>query len=201
MNIDPRINQAIKLIPSIIRAADFPFAEFLITETNELAIMVLNSCLYVVKLDWVDMMPPIYFIINNEIYKETKTLDNALIFINDLYRFKNINSIFNIYTKKCTQDILAVNVENVQDNEVYSECINRKADSGAIITGFYSVKFHKKFMVSFFNGFPSLNKQDTLGINIFIDPTDTSHPIVNMQIYKKKINKIYNLYYRSLGLT
>ena len=118
--------------------------------------------------------------------------------------FNNVyikNRLFSLYTNY--KDLLIKNnivAQNTQlrDDEIFESLANLKAGEGM---RYYNMIGNNmiNYKIPIFSGFPNLNKQDTIGIDIRELP-DNIHLLVDMNIFKKKINRNIHIYYRIIKL-
>ena len=77
--------------------------------------------------------------------------------------------------------------------------IELKADDGMKFYKVPGFEKNKVYMIPVFSGFPNLNKQDSANVEIYAN--DGVSVIVDMTIYKKKLNRDIHMIYKVLDIT
>lgn len=89
--------------------------------------------------------------------------------------------------------------ENVRECEEFENLLGLKADKGRKFFKLNAIELNKTYKIPMFSGFPNINKQDTVGIDIY----STSQPnivLIDMNIYKKKFNRNIHMKYKILDI-
>ena len=119
-------------------------------------------------------------------------IDNNL--INTLFaKYKEINMV-ELYNNKIYED------NNLRDDETFEKCLGNKATDGAEFYFVNASNCTPFFPV--FSGLPIISKDDKIKLSLYDkDFNGRNHIIlINMEIYKKKLNFSYNLYYNILDV-
>jgi len=86
---------------------------------------------------------------------------------------------------------------SILEDEKFNQLVNAKTTDGA---GFYFINSFDKenIFIPVFNGLPSLNKKDTVALEIF--DIGNHKFLVKMTVFKKKYNLSYELIYKILNV-
>lgn len=190
---DQRLPLAKKMIQSIIPKTLLPMSSVLITENNELVIMVLDTTFYTLQLDNFPPLPPIAFNYDGvESLEEDQCEINktVLIYMTELYRN---------YMNHIGQSNMVANDPDLRSNPDFEMLTTLKSADGAKLFKIPGLKLGTFYHVPIFSGFPVLNKTDKIGISVY-DLYD-GHLFIEMDILKKKINKTYKMFFRVLNLS
>ena len=197
MNIarDPRIPQAKKLILNIIAKKDYDFSDVMITRDNTLVIIVRETAIYTTKL--LDIQPgfTICFNFSQSTYEgleEDQYIPNKIIepIMTDIY-----NRYLSVELNPL--NLLASEPE-LRGNDEFERLLALKSADGAEFYKILGTNFKDVYYVPIFTGFPSINKPDKIGINVY-DLHD-GHFLNIMNIFKKKINREMKIYFRTINL-
>ena len=121
--------------------------------------------------------------------------DNQGILCTDINTILNIRNKIQMYYYNINSYRKIASETNLNKNdEDFMKLLELKADQGA---GFYKCNTSPiPYMFPVFTGFPSVTKSDNVDLNVYnIDPL---HNMIELIIYKKKINKYLHIVYRTL---
>lgn len=196
MNVlkDNRIPQVRKMILSIVPKVDLPYIEVLVTRDNKIMVVSRETVLYLIDLNGVQPNFDLSFrfidIMNLEedCYIHDNLLLDKLIRLYSLY-FHNIMNPGNLLA---SEPIL-------RDNTEFEKLLSLKSADG--------MKFYKMngniignvYYIPIFSGFPSINKNDKIGIDVY-DMRDNIHSFAVMNIFKKKVNRNIKMCFRFINL-
>ena len=202
---DYRIPEVRKIVESMVTSKFYEFTKILLQE-NRLIFTVSDTLLYCIPLK----------VFPNSV-EDAGVVDVAVNY-QDLASFKfgqdecNIKSDYNIYLEM-THVLNNLNyagiIDGVYDNRIvafnpdlrsdekFEELLNLKADQGAKYYRMNTTDLSSTIFVPVFAGFPNINKQDKIGIKVYnID----GNVIIELDIFKKKINRDIKIIYRTIGL-
>ena len=193
---DARLPQAKKLINAIFgKSTMLKSMDVLITEDNTLVIIVFNTTIYEVKMDNCIPMPAIAFKCSDvmELEGEDEGIDDIILKDKMKYCYYYYKNIECKSPRVAEQPIL-------RNNEEFERCISVKAADGAQFFKVPGNNIGECFMVPIFAGFPSLNKTDNIGIYVYDLQDEYKHLLIHMNIFKKKIGKDINMYFRTINI-
>ena len=156
-------------------------------------IMVDSTVIYkaMLKTPPINSLPIIYidtkFMIENNI-PEDKLINCPWVEQNFLYIDSRIN-----FGPKVAQ------YNDLRSDPEFERLMNLKADDGMKFYKIPGFDKNKVYMIPVFSGFPNLNKQDTASVDIYAN--DGISVIVDMTIYKKKLNRDIHMIYKVLDIT
>lgn len=189
---DPRIEQTRKIVESIISKTLLYNTQVMITNDNLIVCVVDNTILYIIELkNIVEPYPSIAFMYGDIIDLEVDE------YIPNIHLLHSLSSLFTTYiTQKSQNPIVASNGE-LRGNEQFEQLLAMKAAEGMKYFNLIG-KNNTNYKIPIFSGFPNLSKQDLIGINVY-DQLD-GHLIIEMNIFKKKINRNIDMYFRTLKI-
>ena len=116
----------------------------------------------------------------------------------DIYIQNKLNSVYYNYKNRLSDNYIVAQNTQLRDDEIYESLTSLRAGEGM---KYYNMigKDMVNYKIPVFNGFPNLNKQDEIGMTVY-DMLDQSHLLVDMNIFKKKINRNIHIYFRILKL-
>lgn len=185
---DPRISQAKMIAETLIPKTSLELTDIMITSDNKLIIIRDNTLLYIMDLkDIVGFYPAISFSYS----KLDQGSDKQL-----LYKITNCYQTYMRYM--CQVSPLVADIPNLKENEEFSKLLDMKSGDKLQFFKVPGIDIEKSYIIPVFNGFPNLNKSDTIGIKIY-DMLD-NHLLIQMIINKKKIGRVMNVLFRTLKL-
>lgn len=195
---DPRIIEVKRIINSIgISKSDLSFSDMMLTNDNKLVVIVRETVLYVVPLMNTDFISNNYYGFNKDCLEDNRLKEDE--FLNDTnIVFKNYDMYLN-YMSIIIGSVPIMVENNLRENDKFEECLSLKADDGARFFKLNGYELNQTFFIPVFSSFLSLNKPDTVGIEIYTLPIQGIY-LNKMNIYKKKINRIINMFFRTLDL-
>jgi hypothetical protein len=103
------------------------------------------------------------------------------------------------YAGLMTGDRLIANDDNVRASEEFEQLIAMKAADGMKFYHMPSINtMEHPVLVPIMTGFPNISKPDKAGISVF--RIDDRFQLVDLRIFKKKINREYQILYRIVDL-
>ena len=130
--------------------------------------------------------------------------DIAFKYINILYG-NSINNNISIYEKLRTYTVqyhihnndLLASLNNINELDMFNEYSIMKSIDGCKFFKLFNNE--NNYLVPIFSSFPNLNKGDLLSIYVY-RYMDTSYIIARYCVYKNKIKREFNVYFRTLNL-
>lgn len=189
---DPRIPQVRKIISSIIGKKDQMFTKIMITRDNTLVIILYDTTIYITKL--IDEIPGFELAFY---YSDIINLEDDQCVVNYIL-YREINDKFTYFTNiEYNSQLLSSNL-TLRGNEEFERLLALKSADGAELYKMYGNNPGEVYFVPIFSGFPNLNKDDQIGINIYYFDQTTLMNV--MYIYKKKIKRDIKIYFRTLRI-
>lgn len=189
---DPRIPQVRKIISSIIGKKDQMFTKIMITRDNTLVIILYDTTIYVTKL--IDEIPGFELAFY---YSDIINLEDDQCIVNHIL-YREINDKFTYFANiEYNSQLLSSNL-TLRGNEEFERLLALKSADGAELYKMYGNNPGEVYFVPIFSGFPNLNKDDQIGINIYYFDQTTLMNV--MYIYKKKIKRDIKIYFRTLRI-
>lgn len=194
---DPRIPLARKVLGIMLPKTYLSTnPDIMITHNNILVAIVLDTTIYSCELNIQEERNDIGF------HYESIISDNesSETYIFDRFILKKVLDCFYGYNKVTIENNPLAFKDNLKEDQEFQEYLSLKASDGM---KFYKISgndiYNPKFYhIPVFSGFPSLNKSDNIAIKVF-DLYD-GHLLVIFDIYKKKLNSNYQMYFRTLLL-
>lgn len=191
---DDRIPQVRALLQSLVSPTDLSqHTNVLLTSNNYLVVYIRETVMYIIKLKDVSSGPPISFNYADIIegFEENEC-------IHDPYIYHLLDYTYQVYQNFLRYPRVAYE-ECLRGNEEFETNLRAKAADGLQFFRLNGIRPNKVYLIPMFTRFPAVNKADTIGVEVF-DLQD-GFLIVSMRIYKKKINREYQMIYRILDLT
>lgn len=194
---DPRIPLARKVLGVILPKTYLSTnPDIMITHNNILIAIVLDTTIYSCELNIQEERNDIAFQYNSIVSED----ESSESFIFDKVILNKISSCFYGYYTISTNNPALAFKDNLKEDEEFQEYLSLKASDGM---KFYKIPgvdiYNPKFYhIPIFSGFPALNKSDNIAIKVY-DLNDC-HLLIVFDIYKKKLNKNYQMYFRTLLL-
>ena len=190
---DIRILQAKRIISSIVSKTDLSSSIAMITSNNLLVIEVQKTVLDIVPLyDCPQQLSPIAFDVLSVMNSEEDY------FVQDNYYLSYLDKLFNIYNSFMNPNNILANEPELRGNLEFERLISLKAADGANFLQIAGNNLNCNYFVPIFSGFPSINKSDKIGIQIY--NLDIAHVVVVMNIFKKKLKREYKMCFRILKM-
>lgn len=184
---DPRISQAKMIAETLIPKTSLELTDIMITSDNKLVIIRDNTLLYFMDLkDIAGFYPSVSFSYS----KLDQGFDKQLLY--------KITNCYESYINIMSNSPLVVDNPNLKENEEFSKLLDMKSGDKLQFFKVPGIDIEKSYIIPVFNGFPNLNKSDTIGIKIY-DMLD-NHLLIQMIINKKKIGRVMNVLFRTLKL-
>ena len=191
--MDSRIEQVQKIVLALVTKGLLKYTDVLITENNICVIVLNKTQMFEVELhNIVEPLPPIAF--NADIlsldYNDIGVINNDILLYNDLINcytaYKNIEATCEVVAEE----------KNLRSNEEFEKLLSLKSGDGL---KFYNIIGNgRQYSIPMFSTFIKLNKQDTIDIKI-LDLKD-GYLVMQMNIFKKKINRNVNSFVRILDI-
>ena len=162
---------------------------------NHLIIIVMNTTIYDISLEDMPPLPLVAYRYGtiDELKEDEYIVDTQLSnYMISIYNDKIYSSINN------SNKLLASHPE-LRGVDEFEKCISVKASDGAVFYKVAGIDPNETYLVPIFAGFPNLNKSDKIGISIN-QFGDTDNLLINFNIFKKKINRNINMYFRTINL-
>lgn len=194
--IDPRINQAIMIAKAIVSRTLLYATEFLITGDNNLVLIVDTTLMYVIPLKSELQYPPVAFDFKdiNEEADYTVTSIN----VNEIL-YNELACIYNNYMYTNTFPASSY-FEDLKSSETFAPLINIKAGDGLVWFKIpNTTDLSKIYYIPVFSGFPNITSQDKIGIEV--RDFKNGYLIVKYKIFKKKINRNIEQYFKLIDIT
>lgn len=214
---DDRVGVIKKLLRAVMTLKDIQASIIYLGPENVLFAICQDSVIYYLELNECIPGPEIVIdgsttfaedvVDNTDPNIKTKTvkvshyglLDNQAIIYTDMIVITNARYKSNIYYNQTKQQPFFNGTEMNKTDESFKKLLELKADQGArfyegIINGSY-------YNFPVFTGFPSVTKADSVDVKIYNYIEDPRYNIIELIIYKKKINKHLYIVYRVLTLS
>lgn len=118
--------------------------------------------------------------------------------VNNYIIYNKLINLWNSYEIMSNTLPIEATVDNLRIYDDYENLINMKASEGG---GFYKIAgndLYKNYLLPVFTGLPSLSKQDKAGI--IVKRISREHLLMEYHIYKKKINKTFTMFFRTVDM-
>ena len=210
MNKDPRIPQVRKVASAMFNAAFLScsntFNDMMISDDNNLVIINEKTLIYSIPLINEPLLPSTIIDLslgvnpfideNGKIRKD----DGDEYCIGDIHLLKVMNDCYNYYRNaEINCKLLAKDeYEELENDNSFEKLLNMKKADGMKFYKMNGLDINESYIVPIFTGFPKLNKSDTIGISIY--DLDNQHLLIIFDIFKKKINRNYKIYFRTIKL-
>ena len=195
---DSRMPQARKIVEAIVTKGQWFSTKVLLTEVNKLILIVDGTLLYEIELkDIVNPAPDVAFaylsVVDSEdenYVEDDKYLREEM--ISKFYAYRNYSTIHESFP-------VVAHIDELRGNEDFESLISLKADDGMKYFKILGLDMKTTYFIPMFSGFPGLSKPDKMGITIY--DIHNGFLINRMTIFKKKINRTINVYFRSIRLS
>ena len=169
-----------------------------LTRSTYLEVCVYSAHLYIIadrtifyhidlsgKLD-----PNILFGYHNLMDNFSAIIEDEFIIGRVLDKYKELRAI-ELYNNRIYEN------DSLRDDNIFEDCINAKATEGA---NFYFMNANNGTnpFIPVFSGLPIISKGDKVGIELF--DCGGYNLLVRMNVFKKKLNNSYDLYYKILDV-
>lgn len=193
---DDRLPQVKKILEGALSKTYLNNSSIMITIDNKIVVLVYDTTIYFVEFEYPNLgLENIAFTFSDfNSFEEGKYINNELLLnkMNNLWNFY-YNSLYN--TELITKD------EDLRSNPEFEKLLGLKSTDGA---RFFKLpvlgKINHFCLIPVFSGFPNLNKNDRVGIEVRRFE-DKKYLLNHLIIYKKKINKNVHMIYRTLDIT
>ncbi len=131
----------------------------------------------------------------NSVYEEGWTYEKLT---NNYLIYNKLINLWNIYESMSSNLPIEAYIENLREDNNFEDLIAMKASDGG---GFYKIagnELYQNYLLPVFTGLPSLSKQDKAGI--VVKRIDRTTLLMEYHIYKKKINKEFTLFFRTVDM-
>lgn len=158
---------------------------------NELTAIFDNSILYKMnlKIDTVDLRPVAFK------SSDLLGLENTNLLMYNQYIYEFMIPMINSSNIKID---LVASKDNLREDESFESLLSMKSDEGMKFYKLHSLDLSHYYMIPIFSGFPNINKNDTVSIQLFSSINNSL--IVDMCIYKKKFNRDIHMIYKILDI-
>lgn len=196
---DPRVPIAYKLARTFLAELECFSSTVMITTQNDLVINMMDAVLCCVHMKEFDNQPPlpeiVYDFIPKDINNEKiETAEDDYIPAN-ITTVQRMHELYMNYIEKCNSLTPIACDNSLRNNSTFEELLSLKASNGVRFFRMLGLDLQTYYMIPVMSGFPRLNKSDTIGITVY---REGGNQIVKMNIFKKKINREYQMYYRAL---
>ena len=191
---DARFIQAISVLKTVIGEVALETALISIGIDNRVVCVTYGSVIYTFYLNDVMNGNKIYC---NYLY--VKHRDKYPMFATIPYSQQDkdlLNYVVDKYMNLIQSYQLINTADNVQDDILFQKYMEMKADDGCEL-----YRIGQPGNMSFFSifaGFPKMNKSDKL--NLYSYRVDEYSQINRMELFKKKVNRVVDIYYRAMDL-
>jgi hypothetical protein len=196
---DIRIPEIIKTIDITNSRTQSQFVDVLLTENNDLIYTTMNTTHTITSLA---SIPNIHFdrIAFNykQILEINEELESNEYAMNLPTVQRNIWNTYQFYMNECAVKPLVAHEDNLQDKEDFKPYIKMKSGDPLVYYKIIGNELYSQYLMPVFNGFPNLGTGDKLSVTIY-DQLD-GHLIFKHDIFKKKLNKNIQIYFRTLKL-
>ena len=198
---DNRIPEVEKIVKGLVSSTNYPFTDVFISYRYNVAMIIVNdSVVY-----FIELTTPIeigrdvsfnYEKLNIEIdlfnlaQQDITTIDLSR--LTDISKHYYLETKFNFYYSiaKNPSFILIADNDNLLLDESFVSNLKIKASDGVKFYRMRSNDFSKIISIPIISGFPSINKGDKIGIEVYKDLSrNISTYIIVYNIYKKKFNR------------
>jgi len=198
---DNRIPEVEKIVKGLVSSTNYPFTDVFISYRYNVAMIIVNdSVVY-----FIELTTPIeigrdvsfnYEKLNIEIdlfnlaQQDITTIDLSR--LTDISKHYYLESKFNFYYSIANNPsfILIADNDNLLLDDSFVSNLKIKASDGVKFYRMRSNDFSKIISIPIISGFPSINKGDKIGIEVYKDLSrNISTYIIVYNIYKKKFNR------------
>lgn len=170
--------------------------DIMITKDNIIIAIVLDTTIYCCKLNTHEIGNDIGFKYSS-IISENESSES---FIYDKYVLKKVSDCFYGYFNISINNQALASRDNLKEDPDFQKYLSLKAADGM---KFYKLPGNDIYNPTFYHipiisGFPVLTKSDNIGIKVF--DLSNGYLLTVFDIYKKKLNCNYQMYFRTLLL-
>lgn len=196
---DPRVPIAYKIARNLLAELECAASVFMITEQNDLVINMMDAVLCCIHMKEFDNYPPMHEIVYDcfpkDINGERMLVDEDQYIPSPPYIVQKMHDLYNQYVVNCNTMSPVASDNSLRDNNTFESLLSLKASNGVRFFRMLGLDMHTYYMIPIMSGFPRLNKPDTIGIDVYVKG---GNQIVKMSIFKKKIGRDCQMYYRAL---
>lgn len=196
---DKRLPLLWQLLPSVLTLTDYEFCKVMIVDN--IAHIVCRDTLFIsIPLDTIP--GPNIYIDLNESRPYIEDPDGTYRVITDYLTIDTMNRYYYEYYSGINDPMdtygkaIVYTCEDLNQKDEFQEFLSLKSAQGARF--FTNTDPNNFFTLPIFTGFPKLNKADKL--TLIVRQLDYKYRMVEMIIYKKKINRTISIKYRLLNM-
>ena len=202
--IDPRLDQVQKVVESLVTKSLLYNTSCLVTSDNTLVILVDNTLLYIVPLRSEVSYPSLGFSYTKFMYEvSSKSITDftkaSLDIYDSLITTKLLNFRATYYGYELEQVMPVAFNSDLKTDESFANYLSIKSDDGMKYYKLPALQAGKQYMIPIFTGFPGITSQDKLGIYVY--DLYNGFLIGRFKIFKKKINRDINIFFRMIDIT
>lgn len=203
---DPRIPQARKVATALFNKAFLScsntFNDMMISDDNNLVIINEQTLIYSIPLLGEQLLPAINLQLNLNVNPFVDSngevrKDDGDEYMSDIHLLKTMNDCYQYYLGAENNNSLLCEEDELQGNEEFAKLLAMKKAQGLKFYKMFGTDM-KEYLVPIFTGFPKMNKSDKINIKIF--NLSNEHQLVVFYIFKKKINRWYKMYFRTITI-
>ena len=193
-----RIEQSKKIVEALVPKSMFYNTDVLITGDGFVVIITDKTVMYTVPLK--EDVTSVGFVHPTIAFKYKDIMDLNLEecndYPNDLFLSDDMYSLYCYYNNTLCRLPIA-HIADARGDEKFEELLQLKASDGM---KFYHMlgKDMNTYLIPVFSGLPNLSKQDKL--DIYLYDLQNAYLLVDMHIFKKKLNREISVRYRILKL-
>ena len=186
---DVRAGEVRKLLTSFNKEA------LVLIENNKINIIVDNMVLYWMYLK-VELPPNINFPVTGFVSRDLLAIEEDDTLIHDV---SVIDYVYPLVQSSMIRGELLAKKDNLVEDENYNKLLGLKSADGMDFYKLASPDFSKNFMIPVASGFPTINKNDNVTIEVYDYPVATQF-LVDMTIFKKKFNRDIHMVFKILDI-
>ena len=196
---DPRFAIAKDLLITMLGKKDIENTLAMVNERNDLICMVRETAIFICNLGNITPGFPMYIDCALTLSELAEDPDNTkYVPILDIRKINQINEYYDRYVIRKMSYLLIYHRDNMEQDPEFAEYLSAKSSEGAKFYKGVSLSNNKRFMFPVFSGFPKLAKNDTIALSVYI--MDGTHFMIEMDIFKKKLQRDIRLIYRVLNV-
>lgn len=185
---DPRIPQVRKILQELKLTRD---CTVYVNDLDELVVFCKDTAIYCIPLTGEFHITPIAFDVS---WLEMIEQEDHI--ATDMRLLFNLQAIWaNIRRFVTCKDSIVAHCDDLRVDPEYESLLSMKAGESVKFYHLIWNSLNTDILIPVFNGFPSLNKADKIGITVYNEVVDF---LVDYLIYKKKINREIHMYFRIL---
>jgi len=201
---DPRLDQVQKIVESLVTKSLLSNTNCLVTSDNTLVLLVDDTLLYIVPLNNEVSYPSIGFSYAKFMYEvSSKSITDFTTASLDIYdtfiTIKLLNFRTAYYGYELEQVMPVAFNDDLKTDESFTDYLSIKSDDGMKYYKLPALQPGKQYMIPIFTGFPNITSQDKLGVYVY--DLYNGFLIGRFKIFKKKINRDINIFFRMLDIT